>query len=128
MLLFTFFFAAAHFHLVSISSFSHRRFKTFQFIFQRNRSLLCPFFFCPFSVIHVNVDMQNLSLIGFVVVVVIVIVVVFISKSPGSYAIYRRNAWVPQRQNFIPAYTNGWTYVYERTIFSEPQILRFIDY
>ena len=48
MFLFTFFFAAAHFHLVSISSFSHRRFKTFQFIFQRNRSLLCPLFFLPF--------------------------------------------------------------------------------
>ena len=39
---FSFFsFAAAHFHLVSISSFSHRRFKTFQFFFQRNRSLFC---------------------------------------------------------------------------------------
>ena len=64
---FSFFsFAAAHFHLVSISSFSHRRFKTFQFFFQRKRSLFCCCCCCcclisrsnSFSVIHVNVGIK----------------------------------------------------------------------
>ena len=40
-----------------------------------------------------------------------VVVVVVISKSPGGYAIYRRNARVLEMQNFTPAYMNGWTYV-----------------
>ena len=49
----------------------------------------------------------------------------FISKSPGSCAIYCRNARVLEMQNFTPAYMKGWTYV--RTIFSEPKFLGFID-
>ena len=77
------------------------------FFFQRNFS---PLFFVSrsssFSVIHVNVDIKIKSKerVGFVVVV-------FISKSPGSYAIYRRNAHVLEMQNFIPAYMKGQTYV-----------------
>ena len=31
----------------------------------------------------------------------------FISKSPGGYAIYRRNARVLELQNFYPALHNG---------------------
>ena len=50
----------------------------------------------------------------------------FISKSPGDYAIYCRNARVLEMQNFTPAYMNGWTYV--RMIFSEPKFLGCIDY
>ena len=39
----------------------------------------------------------------------------FISKSPGGYEIYRRNARVPEMQNFTPAYMKGCTYVRTRT-------------
>ena len=49
----------------------------------------------------------------------------FICTSPGSCAIYRRNARVLDMQNFILAYMKGWTYV--RTIFSEPKFLGCID-
>ena len=104
-----FFFAAAYFTLVaaSISPFSHHRYKIFKFFFQRNWSLL--FFISrssSFSFIQVNVDIKIKSKkrIGFVVVV-------FVSKSPGSYAIYRRNARVLEMQNFMPAYMKGWRYV-----------------
>ena len=38
----------------------------------------------------------------------------FITKSPGGYAIYHRNARVIELQNFTPAYMKGWTNV--RTI------------
>ena len=50
----------------------------------------------------------------------------FISKSPGSCAIYCRNARVLEMQNFTSAYMNGWTYV--RTIFSEAKFLGCIVY
>ena len=50
----------------------------------------------------------------------------FISKRPGSYAIYWRNARVLEMQNFILAYMKGWMYVW--TIFSEPKFLGCIDY
>ena len=50
----------------------------------------------------------------------------FISKSPGSCAIYCRNARVLEMQNFTPAYMKGWTYV--RTIFSEAKFLGCIVY
>ena len=59
------------------------------------------------------------------------VVVVFISKIPGSYAIYRRNEGMLQMQNFIPAYMNQWTYGRThsvRTIFSEPKFLGCIDF
>ena len=39
----------------------------------------------------------------------------FISKSPSGYAIYRRNARVPEMQNFTLAYMKGCTYVRTRT-------------
>ena len=111
----------------SISTFSHRRYKIFMFFFQWNWSPL--FFISPsssFGVIHVTLDtkIKSEERIGFVVVV-------FISKSPGSYAIYRRNARVLEMQNFIQAYLKGWTYVRTysvRTIFSEPKFLGCIDY
>ena len=90
----------------SISPFFHRRYKIFKFFFQRNWSSL--FFISrssSFSFIQVNVDIKIKSKerIGFVVV--------FISKSPGSYAVYRRNARVLEMQNFMPAYMNWWRYV-----------------
>ena len=50
----------------------------------------------------------------------------FISKSPGSCAIYCRNARVPEMQNFTPTYMKGWTYV--RTYFSEAKFLGCIVY
>ena len=55
----------------------------------------------------------------------------FISKSPGSCAIYCRNARVLEMQNFTPAYMKGWTYVrtyFVRTIFSEAKFLGCIVY
>ena len=57
--LFAFFSLPAHFHLGGRQNFSisHRRYKIFLFLFQKNQS---PFFFITgsssFSVIHVNVD------------------------------------------------------------------------
>ena len=50
----------------------------------------------------------------------------FISKSPGSCAIYCRNARVLEMQNFTSAYMKGWTYI--RTIFSEAKFLGCIVY
>ena len=50
----------------------------------------------------------------------------FISKSPGSCAIYCRKARVLEMQNFTPAYMKGWMYV--RTIFSEAKFLGCIVY
>ena len=55
----------------------------------------------------------------------------FVTKRPGSYAIYRRNARVLEMQNFIPAYTKRWTHVRTypvRTIFSEPKFLGCMEY
>ena len=87
----------------SISPFSHRRYKIFMFFFQRNWS---PLVFIsrssPFSVIQTLILSRKKES---------AFVVVFISKRPGSYAIYRRNARVLEMQNFIPAYMKGWTYV-----------------
>ena len=90
--------------------------------FKRNWS---PLFFLisissSFSVIHANEDFkikskESASLLLF-----------FISKSPGSCAIYCRNARVLEMQNFTPAYMKGWTYV--RTIFSEAKFLGCIVY
>ena len=112
----------------SISSFSHRRYKISLFFLQRNWS---PSVFISrsisFSVIHVNVDieMKSKERAG------ICCSRPFISKRPGSYAIYRRNALVLEMQNFIPSYMKGWTYLRTypvRTIFSEPKFLGCIDY
>ena len=75
-----------------------------------------------FFFIHVNVDIEIKSKEKKSALVV----VGFISKRPGSYAIYRRNARVLEMQNFILAYIKGWTYV--RTIFSEPKFFGCIDY
>ena len=55
----------------------------------------------------------------------------FVTKRPGSYAIYRRNARVLEMQNFIPAFTKRWTHVRTypvRTIFSEPKFLGCMEY
>ena len=40
-------------------------------------------------------------------------------KDPRGHAIYCRNAWVLEMQNFTQAYTKGWTYL--RMIFSQPK-------
>ena len=86
-----------------------------------------PLFFISrsssFFVIHVNVDIKIKlkERIGF-------IVVFFISKSPGGYAIYRRNARVLEMQNFISPYITWWTYVRTYgTILSEPKFRGCID-
>ena len=57
-----------------------------------------------FSVVHVNVDIEVKSKER-----IVFVVVVFISKRPGSYAIYRRNARLLEMQHLIPAYMKGWT-------------------
>ena len=57
-----------------------------------------------FSVVHVNVDIEIKSKER-----IVFVVVVFISKRPGSYAIYRRNARLLEMQHLIPAYMKGWT-------------------
>ena len=78
-----------------ISHFLTHRYKISLSFFQRNWSPFFFFFFSrysSFSVIQVNV----------VVVVVVVVVVFSLSKTPGSHAIYRRNARVLEMQNFIP--------------------------
>ena len=59
-----------------------------------------------FSVVHVNVDIEIKSKER-----IVFVVVVFISKRPGSYAIYRRNARLLEMQHLIPAYMKGWTVV-----------------
>ena len=88
--------------------------------FKRNWS---PLFFISvsgsFSVVLANVDIKlsrmkdSASLLLF-----------FISKSPGGYTIYCRNARVLEMQNFTPAYMKGWTHVRTysvRTISSQNQ-------
>ena len=81
----------------SISPFSYSRYKIFTFFFRRNWS---PLVFISrsssLSVIHVNVDIEIKSKerIGFCCCF-------FISKRPGSYAIYRRNARMLETPNFI---------------------------
>ena len=83
--------------------------------------LLCSvffFFFIPscssFSFIHVNV---NIKISRRKESALLLLLLFFSSKSPDSYAIYRRNARVFETQNFTPAYIP--TDV--RTIFSEPK-------
>ena len=64
-------------------------------------------FFIPrsssFSVIHVSVDIkiESKERTSFVVASF------FFSKSPGGQAIYCRNVWVLDMQNFTPAYMKG---------------------
>ena len=87
----------------SISPFSHRRYKIFMFFLQRNWStLVFVSRSSSFSVIQTLILSRKKES---------AFVVVFISKTPGSYAIYRRNARVLEIQNVIPAYMKGWTYV-----------------
>ena len=58
---------------------------------------------------------------------VLLLLFLFLSKRPGGHAIYHRNAWVLEMQNFTPAFMNGWTYVRNvRTIFSEPKFFECI--
>ena len=117
-----FFFAAALFYLGGRQhfSFSHSRYKILMLFFKRNWS---PLFFISvsvsFSVVLANVDIKlsrmkdSVSLLLF-----------FISKSPGGYTIYCRNARVLEMQNFTPAYMKGWTHVRTysvRTISSQNQ-------
>ena len=79
---------------------------TFSSYSSKEIGLLCFFISSSFSVIRVNVDIKIKSKerIG-----VVVVVVFFISKIPGGYAIYSRNARVLEMQNFTQAYMNGWT-------------------
>ena len=56
-----------------------------------------------FSVILVNIDVRIKSTER--------IELFLISKRPGGYAIYRRNARVLEKQNFTLACLKGWMYV-----------------
>ena len=56
-----------------------------------------------FSVIQVNIDVRIKSTER--------IELFLISKRPGGYAIYRRNARVLEKQNFTLACLKGWMYV-----------------
>ena len=126
------FFAAALFYLGVRQhfSFSHSRYKIFMLFFKRNWS---PLFFLslalafsllstPIQTVKLSRKKESASLLLF-----------FISKSPGGYAIYCRNARVHvlEMQNFTPAYMRRWTYLrmYSvRTIFPEPKFLGCIPY
>ena len=69
VLLFTFFFAAAHFHHGSRQhfSFSHRRYKIFMLFFKRN---WCPLFFTSgSSSFSVDIKIKSKERISFVVVI-----------------------------------------------------------
>jgi len=59
----------------------------------------------------------------------LLLLLLFITKSPGGYAIYRRNSRALEMQNFTPAYMKGWTWVRTdvRTIFSELKFLGCTD-
>ena len=131
MFLFTFFFSLSLSFTLVAASISHflTAAKKFSCYSSNEIGLLCFFLsLAPavFIVTHVNLDIKFKSKerIGFDVVVVVVFFL-YISKSPGGYAFYRRNAGVLEMQDFTPAYIIGWTYV--RTIFSEPKLLRCID-
>ena len=109
-ILFAFFFSLPLFFTLVAASIS--RFLTAALKFSCYSSneigLLCFFISvsCSFSVVLANVDIKlsrmkdSASLLLF-----------FISKSPGGYTIYCRNARVLEMQNFTPAYMKGWTHV-----------------
>ena len=83
----------------SISPFSHRRYKFFCFSSDEIGLVWFLSLALAFSVIHVNVDFEMKSKER-----ISICCCCFISKRPGSYAIYRRNERVFKMQNFIPAY------------------------
>ena len=96
-----------HFHVILPT-------KLVSFVFFISRS-------SSFFVSHVNVDIKSKSKerMGFIAAFFFLI-----SKSPGGYAIYRRNARVLEMQNFTSPYITGWTYVRTYgTILSEPKLL-----
>ena len=69
--------------------------------------------------VNVDIKIKWKEKIGFVVV--------FISKSPGSYAIYRRNARVFEMQNFMPAYMKGWSTSFPHSQnFLDAEITKFV--
>ena len=114
------FFAAALSYLSGRQhfSFSHSRCKDFILLFKRNWS---PLFFLSLALAFslLSTPMQTLKLSQKKESASLLLS--FISKSPGGYAIYCRNARVLEVQTFTPAYMKRWTYV--RTIFSEPKFL-----
>ena len=82
-------------------SFFHRRYKIFMFFFQQNWSLLFFITFSNFSLFSTSMKTLKLSPKKELALLL------FISKSPGGYAIYYRNAQVLEMQNFTPAYMKG---------------------
>ena len=97
VLLSTFFFAAVHLHLgishfltaaINFSCFSSNKIDLFCFL---SLSLTLSLFSTSMKTLKLS-RKKELDLL------------LFISKSPGGYAIYYRNARVLEMQNFIPAY------------------------
>ena len=103
VLLSTFFFAAAHFHLgishflttaITFSCFSSNKIDLFCFL---SLSLDLSLFSTSMKTLELSRKKESSLLL----------LLLFISKSPGGYAIYRRNARVLEMQNFTPAYMKG---------------------
>ena len=103
VLLSTFFFAAAHFHL-GISHFL-TTYKVFMFFFQQN-DLFC-FLSLSLDLSLFSTSMKTLKLSRKKESSLLLLLLLFISKSPGGHAIYCRNARVLEMQNFTPAYMKG---------------------
>ena len=106
VLLSTFFFAAAHFHLgishflttaIKFSCFSSNKIDLFCFL-----SL-----FLALSLFSTSMKTLKLSRKKESSLLLLLLLLLFISKSPGGYAIYCRNARVLEMQNFNPAYMKG---------------------
>ena len=103
VLLSTFFFAAAHFHLgishflttaIKFSCFSSNKIDLFCFL---SLSLTLSLFSTSMKTLKLSRKKESSLLL----------LLLFVSKSPGGYAIYCRNARVLEMQNFTPAYMKG---------------------
>ena len=114
---------------VSISPFSHRRYKILMLFFQRNWS---PLFFT--LALALSLSSMSIKRIKFNRKKEPALLLLFLSlkvrEAMRFTAETYRNVRVLEIQNLIPAYTKGWTYVgtyASRTIFSEPKFLGCID-
>ena len=107
VLLSTFFFAAAHFHLgishflttaIKFSCFSSNKIDLFCFL---SLSVDLSLFSTSMKTLELSRKKESSLLL------LLLLLLLFISKSPGGYAIYCRNARVLEMQNFTPDYMKG---------------------
>ena len=104
VLLSTFFFAAANFHL-GISHFLTTAIKFS--CFSSNKIDLFCFLSLSVDLSLFSTSMKTLELSRKKESSLLLLLLLFISKSPGGYAIYCWNARVLEMQNFTPAYMKG---------------------